>query len=167
MKRMISRLPASLLIVILPAAAAAQSPVTPEALFDFCRSPSIEAARQKGEAIGWPQAAERDLAEWREAAERTGASRISVVGWRQPGGEGSLSFWTSFGQNTYRACAFTTREGQGLREVLEQRFGAPDTASDVAVSRTAFWKRGSMQAAISSVGEGPRALVYVNIANLP
>lgn len=167
MKRMVSRLAASLLIAILPMGATAQGPVTPEALLDFCRSPSIAAAQQKGEATGWPQAAERELAEWRQAAERTGASRISVVGWRQPGGEGSLSFWTSFGQNTYRACAFTTREGQGLREALEQRFGTPDTASDMAVSRTAFWKRGSMQAAISSVGEGPRALVYVSIANLP
>lgn len=159
--------PLAILLVAMPIGAAAQSRVTPEALLDFCRAPTIEAARQKGDAIGWPAASERDMEQWRQAAERSGASRIAVLGWQRPDRESGLWFWISSGQNTYRACAFTTREGEGLREALERRFGAPDHGDDSAALRSAFWKRDGSQIAFSSVGEGLRALVHVSIADLP
>jgi hypothetical protein len=153
---------------------AAANAVSLPVLLNICLAGSLGEARDRAGQLGWRALPETHFESWRRAFIEHQGGSVEVVGWRGPKADSepddhaaSLAFWVARGRNPHQACAYTTRQGEGLREALAARFGEPPTAFSSEAVGSAYWTAEGVRIAWSRVGAGPRALVYVNISPAP
>ncbi|GAK73483.1 hypothetical protein RRU01S_44_00020 [Agrobacterium rubi TR3 = NBRC 13261] len=127
-----------------------------ENVLNICSAPDVRTAIDRANHLGWRRQTDAQVGEWRKAFVGYNGGSVDAVAWNN--GEGDkvdkLSFWVATGPNGHKACAYTTRSPDGLREAMEKRLGPPEMSekNDNIQSRSASWTRGGLVYRFGQVG---------------
>ncbi len=138
------------------AAKATPTDMTVDRLFDICEAPTVRAATEKADELGWRRLADAETKEWRTRFLAYNGGSVEGASWRRSLTDGieSLSFWIAVGPNAHKACTYSTQKPAGLLGALSERLGAPDNLDKDAMieSIAASWKRGAVEYSFVQVG---------------
>lgn len=138
------------------AATAMPMDITVDRLLNICEAPTVQAAKVKGDELGWQPQTEAETEEWRTHFVASNGGSVKIVGWRhdEAGQAETLSFWIAVGPNGHKACSYSTARPGGLLNSLSERLGAPDDLdkNDTTEMISAYWKRGAVAYSFTQAG---------------
>lgn len=150
----------------MPPAAAAPIEMTVDHLLNICEASNVQAARERGDELGWQRLTDAETEEWRTHFTGYNGGTVEIIGWRRDksGRADSLSFWATKGLNGHKMCSYSTRKVGGLLDDLSEQLGAPDNLdkNDTIENITAWWLRETVEYSFVKVGSsaivtiGPR-----------
>ncbi|WP_435656644.1 hypothetical protein [Brucella pituitosa] len=129
--------------------------MTVDRLLNICEAPTVQAAMEKGDELGWQRLTDAETKEWRTNFLAHNGGSVEDVGWRRKAdGDESLSFWIAVGPNGHKACAYSTKNPADFLDALSARLGAPDNLDkdDAIEVISASWKRGAVEYSFAQVG---------------
>ncbi|MHC1551211.1 hypothetical protein [Phyllobacterium sp. K27] len=143
-------------VLSIGAAKAMPVDMTVDRLLDICKAPTLRAAADKGDELGWMRLTDAETEEWRTHFVAYNGGSVELVGWKREevSEAGSLSFWIAVGPNGHKACAYSTTRPAGFLDALSERLGAPDSLekNDAIESITASWKRDALLYSFAQTG---------------
>lgn len=130
--------------------------LTVDRLFGICEAPTLRAASEKGDELGWDRLTDAETKEWRTHFLAYNGGSVEDVSWRRKSADEteSLSFWIAAGPNAHKACMYSTKNPAGLLNSLSERLGAPDSLEkDDTIERiTAWWERDAVEYSFVQIG---------------